>query len=123
MDWLKKAVDFDEFVEESTDGMVLAMHNDYDCVCSACWGQCKSNSAGGEYGDGHSTYGATFLVAYDPSFETEVKCLGGCEGVAEVCEQIVATRDYSLLDRMMAVVEAKTKSKFNSHSCGSCSGC
>eukprot|EP00985_Skeletonema_marinoi_P025616 scaffold18974_cov132-Skeletonema_marinoi.AAC.2 len=117
MDWLKKAVDFDEFVEESTDGMVLAMHNDYDCVCSACWGQCKSNSAGGEYGDGHSTYGATFLVAYDPSFETEVKCLGGCEGVAEVCEQIVATRDYSLLNRMMAVVEAKTKSKFNSHSC------
>lgn len=118
MSWLKNVVHFDEFVEENDAGMILAVEDDYnECVCTACWGECKSRIGGGEYTDCHSTYRATFLVGYDPSFETEVKCLGGCEGVAEVCQTIVDTRDYTLLDRLMVVVEAKERSKFNSHSC------
>jgi hypothetical protein len=58
------------------------------------------------------------VSAYDSSFaDVELKCLGGCKGVAEVTEKIVWTRDYSLLERLLAVVEAKKKSRFDVKSC------
>ena len=58
------------------------------------------------------------MSAYDSSFaDVELKCLGGCKGVAEVTEKIVRTRDYSLLERLLAVVEAKKKSRFDVKSC------
>ena len=58
------------------------------------------------------------MSAYDSSFaDVELKCLGGCKGVAEVTEKIVKTRDYSLLERLLAVVEAKKKSRFDVESC------
>ena len=58
------------------------------------------------------------MSAYDSSFaDVELKCLAGCKGVAEVTEKIVWTRDYSLLERLLAVVEAKKKSRFDVKSC------
>ena len=58
------------------------------------------------------------MSAYDSSFaDVELKCLGGCKGVAEVTEKIVWTRNYSLLERLLAVVEAKKKSRFDVKSC------
>ncbi len=58
------------------------------------------------------------MSAYDSSFaDIELKCLGGCKGVAEVTEKVVKTRDYSLLERLLAVVEAKKKSRFDVKSC------
>jgi hypothetical protein len=47
----------------------------------------------------------------------ELKCLGGCEGVAEVTEKVVATRNYKLLERLLAVVQTKEKSWFDVKSC------
>ena len=58
------------------------------------------------------------LVAYDTTYsESELKCLGGCEGVAEVTDKVVVSRDYDMLDRMLKVVEKKKKSKFDVRSC------
>eukprot|EP00984_Skeletonema_dohrnii_P031302 scaffold23612_cov159-Skeletonema_dohrnii-CCMP3373.AAC.2 len=111
MKWLKDAVDFESFVNE---GMMLGVDNEYECISN--WGTCTS-CTGGYYEDTKKTYMATFLVSYDPSFDTELKCLGGCEGVAGVCKTIVDTRDYTLLDRLIKVVEAKEKSKFDTQSC------
>ena len=57
-------------------------------------------------------------IAYDTNFsEDELKCLIGCEGVAEVTDKVVATRDYNMLERMLKVVERKEKSKFDVQSC------
>eukprot|EP00984_Skeletonema_dohrnii_P028925 scaffold19148_cov67-Skeletonema_dohrnii-CCMP3373.AAC.1 len=111
MKWLKDAVDFESFANE---GMMLGVDNEYECISN--WGTCTS-CTGGYYEDTKKTYMATFLVSYDPSFDTELKCLGGCEGVAGVCKTIVDTRDYTLLDRLIKVVEAKEKSKFDTQSC------
>jgi len=47
----------------------------------------------------------------------ELKCVGGCGGVAEVCELIVSNRDYALLDRVLAVVSYKEESKLDVKSC------
>ncbi len=50
--------------------------------------------------------------AYDPNCsDFELKCLGGCSGVAEVIKKIVKTRNYRLFERLLAVVEAKSKGK------------
>jgi len=58
------------------------------------------------------------LAAYDTTYsESELKCLGGCEGVAEVTDKVVVSRDYNMLDRMLKVVEKKKKSKFDVRSC------
>ena len=117
MSWLENVIDFVDYVHENgRDGMMLAVHNDYEyVVCSACWGECTEKS------DCHYSinrkYRATFLVAYDQFFEPEVMCLGGVKNVAKVSEAVVTARDYNLLDRLMFVVEAKEKSKFNSDSC------
>ena len=57
-------------------------------------------------------------TAYDIGVsESELKCLSGIVGVAEVAEKVVATRDYNLLERMLKVVERKSKSKFDVQSC------
>ena len=119
MSWLKRSVDFDCVAQ---DGMMLAApHNedededDYGCVPRAHWGKQLES----DYQDGFGQYSfmATFLVSYDPAFETEVKCLGGCEEVAKVIEIVVQTQDYDLLDRVLVVVESKEKSKFDVKSC------
>eukprot|EP00985_Skeletonema_marinoi_P002537 scaffold1048_cov135-Skeletonema_marinoi.AAC.8 len=110
MSWLTKTIDFSSI--EHGDGMLLAF--DHDDVCVSNWGACKSIS--GAY-NSKQTYQATFLVSYDPEFETELKCIGGCEEVAEVCKKIVETRDYGLFDRLLTVVEAKENSKFDIKSC------
>eukprot|EP00984_Skeletonema_dohrnii_P019249 scaffold9166_cov123-Skeletonema_dohrnii-CCMP3373.AAC.3 len=110
MSWLAKTIDFSSI--EHDDGMLLAF--DHDDVCVSNWGACKSRS--GAY-TSKQTYRATFLLSYDPEFETELKCLGGNEEVAEVCKKIVETRDYGLFDRLLTVVEAKEKSKFDVNSC------
>ncbi len=58
------------------------------------------------------------MSAYDSSFaDIELKCLGGCEGVAEVTEKVAKTRNYCMLERLLAVVEAKEKSRFDAKSC------
>lgn len=110
MSWMKDVVDFDSV--EHDGGMLLAMDDDNYCVSN--WGVCQAIS--GHY-DSKKTYRATFLVSYDPEFEAELKCLGGSRGVAEVCKTIVEKRDYDLLDRLLAVVETKEKSRFNVDSC------
>eukprot|EP00984_Skeletonema_dohrnii_P014955 scaffold6403_cov128-Skeletonema_dohrnii-CCMP3373.AAC.6 len=110
MSWLTETIDFSSI--EHDDGMLIALDNEYVCVSN--WGACKSRS--GTY-DSKQTYQSTFLLSYDPEFETELKCLGGNEEVAEVCKKIVETRDYGLLDRLLPVVEAKEKSKFDVKSC------
>jgi len=57
-------------------------------------------------------------VAYDTTYsESELKCLSGSEGVAEVVGKVVSTKDYALLDRMLKVVEKKEKCKFDMRSC------
>ena len=57
-------------------------------------------------------------AAYDTTYsESELKCLTGSEGVAEVVETVVATRDYNLMERTLKVVEKKEKSKFDLRSC------
>mmetsp|Transcript_1641 Transcript_1641/g.2638 ORF Transcript_1641/g.2638 Transcript_1641/m.2638 type:complete len:913 (-) Transcript_1641:79-2817(-) len=113
MSWLKKSVDFDCV---ANDGMMLATltHNQDECVLN--WGP-ASRKCVHNYGSDQSFYTATFLVSYDPAVETELKCLGGCEEVAEVSETVVDTQDYDLLDRVLAVVESKEKSKFDVKSC------
>ncbi|KAL7453190.1 hypothetical protein ACHAWC_004857, partial [Mediolabrus comicus] len=110
MGWLKNVVDFDSL--EHDGGMLLALDDEQYCVSN--WGECKSRT--GNY-ESTQTYRATFLVSYDPEFQTELKCLGGSGGVAEVCKTIVAKRDYDLLDRVLAVVETKEKSRFDVDSC------
>ena len=107
--WLKTAVDFHSVAQ---NGMMLAADNEGECVSN--WGPCKG-SAG--YYEEDRIYRATFLVSCDPAFEIELRCLGGCEEVAEVSETVVNTRDYGLLDRVLAVVESKPKSRFNAESC------
>ncbi len=113
MSWLKKSVNFDCV---ANDGMMLAAltHGQDECVSN--WGP-ASRKCVHNYGSDESFYTATFLVSYDPAVETELKCLGGCEEVAEVSETVVDTQDYDLLDRVLAVVESKEKSKFDVKSC------
>eukprot|EP00984_Skeletonema_dohrnii_P014960 scaffold6403_cov128-Skeletonema_dohrnii-CCMP3373.AAC.11 len=113
MSWLKKVVDFDNV---DHNGMMLALDDENRSSCVSNWGACKSERRT-YYDDSKKIYRATFLVSYDPAFETELKCLGGCGGVAEVCQLIVTTRDYVLLDRVLAVVSSKEKSKFDVKSC------
>ena len=111
MSWLTKAVDFDCVAH---DGMMLAAHDEDDDECVSNWGACKSESRSCY---DSAIYEATFLVSYDPAFETELRCLGGCEEVAEVSETVVNTRDYALLDRVLGVIDSKEKSKFDVKSC------
>jgi len=111
MSWLTKAVDFDCVAH---DGMMLAAHDEDDDECVSNWGACKSERRSCYDSD---IYEATFLVSYDPAFETELRCLGGCEEVAEVSETVVNTRDYALLDRVLGVIDSKEKSKFDVKSC------
>ena len=47
----------------------------------------------------------------------ELKCLRGRRGVAEVTEKILTTRIFCLLERLLAVVEAKERSRFDIKSC------
>jgi hypothetical protein len=110
MSWLNDVVDFDSF--EHDDGMLLGFEFEDECVSN--WGDCKSEV--GSYSS-KQIYQATFLLSYDPTVETELKCLGGCDGVAEVCRKIVETRDYDLLDRLLSVVASKSKCEFDVHSC------
>ena len=57
-------------------------------------------------------------IAYDTTYsESELKCLTGSEGVAEVVDKVVSTRDYDMLERVLKVVEKKKKSKFDVRSC------
>eukprot|EP00984_Skeletonema_dohrnii_P014959 scaffold6403_cov128-Skeletonema_dohrnii-CCMP3373.AAC.10 len=109
MSWLTKAVDFDCVAH---DGMMLAAHDEDECVSN--WGACKSERRSCYDSD---IYEATFLVSYDPAFETELRCLGGCEEVAEVSEMVVNAQDYALLDRVLGVIDSKEKSKFDVKSC------
>mmetsp|Transcript_35287 Transcript_35287/g.72082 ORF Transcript_35287/g.72082 Transcript_35287/m.72082 type:complete len:734 (+) Transcript_35287:666-2867(+) len=113
MSWLTKAVDFDCVAH---DGMMLAAHDEDDDECVSNWGACKSESRT-YYDDRKKIYEATFLVSYDPAFEMELKCLGGCEEVAEVSEMVVNAQDYDLLDRVLGVIDSKEKSKFDVKSC------
>lgn len=113
MSWLKKSVDFDCVAD---DGMMLAALNHDQDECVSNWGP-VSRKCVHRYDDDESIYKATFLVSYDPAFETELKCLGGWEEVAEVSKTVVDTQDYDLLDRLLAVVESKEKSKFDVISC------
>eukprot|EP00986_Skeletonema_menzelii_P006158 scaffold2330_cov136-Skeletonema_menzelii.AAC.9 len=110
MNWLTKTIDFTSI--EHDEGMLLAFDNDFECVSN--WGACKSRSGGYEP---QKTYRSTFLVSYDPAFEMELKCLGGSEEVEQVCKEIVETRDYGLLDRLLSVVGWTRKSKFDVNSC------
>ena len=114
MSWLSRSVDF-ECVDE--DGMMLAAPHDdeaEECVSRAHWGEQLETDY---HCDDQSFFMATFLVSYDPAVKPELKCLGGYEEVAEVIEIIVNTQDYDLLDRVLAVVESKEKSKFDVKSC------
>lgn len=113
MSWLNKSVDFDCVAD---DGMMLAALNQDQEECVSNWGPVIQTCVH-RYDDDESIYKATFLVSYDPAFETELKCLGGCEEVAEVSQAVVDTQDYDLLDRLLAVVESKEKSKFDVISC------
>ena len=110
--WLKRSVDFECVAQ---DGMMLAALTRNEDECVSNWGTGRRRDD--HYGYDESIYTATFLVSYDPTFETELKCLGGYEEVAEVIEIIVNTQDYDLLDRVLAVVESKEKSKFDVKSC------
>eukprot|EP00579_Thalassiosira_antarctica_P011325 CAMPEP_0201915224 /NCGR_PEP_ID=MMETSP0903-20130614/5208_1 /ASSEMBLY_ACC=CAM_ASM_000552 /TAXON_ID=420261 /ORGANISM="Thalassiosira antarctica, Strain CCMP982" /LENGTH=550 /DNA_ID=CAMNT_0048450795 /DNA_START=38 /DNA_END=1690 /DNA_ORIENTATION=+ len=121
--WLKKVVDFDTLSEDDEDeGMMLSHDDGYSDI----WGRFKSHTSsrrGYHYDEEEEAtkklYEATFLLAYDTSSEeTELKCLSGCEGVAEVSDKVVATRDYGLLKRLLSTVETKEKSKFTVRSCG-----
>ena len=114
MSWLKKSVDFECVAQ---DGMMLAAltRNEDECV-SNCWGTGRRRDDP-PYGYEESIYTATFLVSYDPTFKTELKCLGGCQEVAKIIEIVVNNQDYDLLDRVLAVVESKEKSKFDVKSC------
>eukprot|EP00985_Skeletonema_marinoi_P002535 scaffold1048_cov135-Skeletonema_marinoi.AAC.6 len=107
MSWLAKTIDFSSF--EHDDGMMLAFDHYEESVSN--WGACRSVTGFKQ------TYLATFLLSYDLAFEMELKCRVGGEEVAEVCKKIVKTRDYGLLDRLLSVVEAKEKSKFDVKSC------
>mmetsp|Transcript_37971 Transcript_37971/g.66565 ORF Transcript_37971/g.66565 Transcript_37971/m.66565 type:complete len:637 (-) Transcript_37971:76-1986(-) len=119
--WLKKVVDFDTLSE---DGEGTGMMLSYDDGYAEIWGATFhiSSRHGYHYDDGEETtkklYEATFLLAYDTSSEeTELKCLSGCEGVAEVSDKVVVTRNYDLLKRLLSTVETKERSKFTVRSC------
>ena len=135
--WLKNVVDFDSALEGSDTGMVL----DVDMYGgNEWWGECKNTEKRSRTITKH--YRASFLLvstisvcvfsplfsycyifthnfqAYDSTLsESELKCLSGIEGVAEVAEKVVATKDYNLFERLLAVVESKDKCKFDMLSC------
>ena len=100
------------------------------------WGKCTASTSstgprnhGGYYGygsdDGNTTkkvFQATFLLAFDTNVAgTELKCLTGIDGVREVSRKILAMEDtkskLSFLRRVLDVVDAKEKSKFDVPSC------
>jgi len=57
-------------------------------------------------------------TAYDTTYsESELKCLTGTKGVAEIVDDVVVSRDYDMLERVLKVVEKKEKSKFDVRSC------
>ena len=122
MKWLQKEVVSFASAEEDK-GMTLGKGQTEDR-----WGRKKSltySSSGGgyhHYSDDEETtksiYRATFVLAFDTtSAETELKCLSGTSGVAEVTRRVVERRDYSLFERVLSVVETKEKSKFDVLSC------
>ena len=111
MSWLKRSIDFNSF--EHYGGMLLAFDDESECVSN--WGSCQSRIGG--YECSKSTYLATFLVSYDPSYEMELKCLGGKEEVSEFSKRVVETRDYDQLDRLLSVVGVKEKASFDVQSC------
>ena len=57
-------------------------------------------------------------TAYNVYFrDTELKYLRGPSGVAEVLKQVTATKNFSLLERLLVVVETKEQSKLDVQSC------
>ncbi|KAL9182066.1 hypothetical protein ACHAXT_012409 [Thalassiosira profunda] len=61
---------------------------------------------------------SSFILAYDATLvDAELQCLRGTAGVAEVTGKIVATRNYSMLERVLSVVDSKKKAKFDVSSC------
>ena len=123
--WISDALDFGDIGSPGGMGMLLPS-SDMDDDFSDTWGRCESritrdvdsDSEEEFYGTTTSIYSATFFLIYDPSItNVELRCLGGCQGVAEVARRVVATRDYGLLERLLLTVEAKEKSKFTISSC------
>ena len=126
MGWLKDVVNFDDVMDNEQAGMLLPwtyMDDDY----SDTWGACDTIASRGD-GDSDSEeepedatteiYSSTFLLIHDTSVaDVELRCLGGCSGVAEVAMRVVTMRDYGLLERLLSAVELKEESKFTVSTC------
>jgi hypothetical protein len=93
------------------------------------WGKHRSLTEIDDYGDEyhhynhdavsyHAMYCSTFLIAYDPSSVFEIQCLSpGCSNgvINAIRREIIPTKDFALLDRLLTVVETK-KSNAIDHS-------
>ena len=95
------------------------------------WGECKSSITNRHHLDFHddysyyseeggfyeviSSYQATFLLAYDENSEFELKCCTGYHGISEAMRtRIIPSRDCSMLDRLLTVIESKKHYEFTS---------
>eukprot|EP00984_Skeletonema_dohrnii_P030579 scaffold22177_cov90-Skeletonema_dohrnii-CCMP3373.AAC.1 len=101
------------------------IHNGYDSDSHYGYGYDHHTSYSYEY---ISTYAATFLLAYDADSVYELKCaevskgsISGRiirnDGVMAAAADVVKKQDYSLLGRLLDVVESKEELRFYSSTC------